>query len=51
VLSDGRRQRASSAHWIHHFINFHWMDGHTAVSLLSGPNIIGVETHDPTACH
>jgi hypothetical protein len=42
VRSDGRRQRSTSMHFIHHAISIHHMDGHIYVSLFSMPNPIGV---------
>jgi hypothetical protein len=50
ILPNGVRQKMSSWHFLHHLINVHNMDGHTNVSLISGPNPIGVDFHG-AGCH
>jgi len=51
VLANGRRQKMTSLHLVHHLLNIHTMDGHTAVSLLSAPNPVGVDVHAAHAGH
>ena len=41
-LADGRVERSSSWHLVHHIFNVHTMDGHSYISLLTVPNPIGV---------
>ena len=48
LLNDGRWQHTYSSHWLM-FLNIHKMDGHSATSIITGPNILGVESHG--ACH
>jgi len=45
ILEDGRRQKTSSGHLVHHLLAYHTMDGHTQVSLLTGPNPVGFDMH------
>jgi len=50
ILPNGTHQKMTSWHFLHHLINIHKMDGHTNVSLISGPSPIGLDFHGES-CH
>lgn len=51
LLANGRRQEMTAMHLVHHLINVHAMDGHTEISLFTGPNPAGVEIPSHPAAH
>jgi len=49
ILVNGQRQTMSSGHLAHHLIAYHAMDGHTQISMLTGPNPVGFDMHSGPA--
>jgi hypothetical protein len=49
ILANGQRQTMSAGHLAHHLIAYHAMDGHTQISLLTGPNPVGFDMHSGPA--
>ena len=49
ILVNGQRHTMSSGHLAHHLIAYHAMDGHTQISMLTGPNPVGFDMHSGAA--
>ena len=45
ILANGQRQTMSAGHLAHHLLAYHTMDGHTQISMLTGPNPVGFDMH------